>query len=186
MSRIGKLPIAVPEGVKVQISENKVMVEGQHGRLEQRYEPDMVSIELIDGRIQVGRRREDKAFKARHGLYRSLIANMIKGVQEPYAKTLVLKGLGYRARVQGKELILEVGFTEPVKYQLPEGLTCEVANQEEITVKGADKQLVGRVAAEIRSIRKPEPYKGTGIRYKDEQIKRKEGKLGAAAEKAAG
>jgi len=186
MSRIGKLPIDVPEGVQVQITDNKVIVEGRHGRVEQSYEPDMVSIELTDGKILVKRRGDDKAFKARHGLYRSLIANMIKGVQEPYVKTLMLRGLGYRARVQGKELVLEIGFTEPVKYQLPEGINCEVANQEEITVKGADKQLVGQVAAKIRSFRKPEPYKGTGIRYKDEQIKLKEGKLGAAAEKAAG
>lgn len=186
MSRIGKLPIAIPEGVKVQITDNKVIVEGKQGKLEQGYEKEWVSIELTDGKILVKRHGDDKSFKARHGLYRSLIANMIKGVQEPYAKTLVLRGLGYRAKVQGKELVLEVGFTKPVKYQLPEGITCEVANQEEITVKGADKQLVGQVAAKIRSFRKPEPYKGTGIRYKDEQIKIKEGKLGAAAEKAAG
>jgi len=178
MSRIGRQPIAVPEGVKVEIEEETVIVEGQHGRLVQPYEPDKVAIELSDGQIVVQRRGDSKEHRARHGLYRSLIANMVRGVVEPYSKTLILKGLGYRARLVGRTVELELGFSHPIHYEVPEGVEVEVPAQDQIIVRGPDKQLVGQVAAKIRAFRPPEPYKGTGIRYKDEQIVRKEGKLG--------
>ena len=178
MSRIGKKPIPVPDGVKVEIREDTVIVEGKHGRLVQRYEPDKVTVELTDGQIVVQRKGESKEYRARHGLYRSLIANMVQGVAEPYSKTLILKGLGYRARLSGQTLELEVGYSHTIRYEIPQGVEVEVPSQDQIIVRGPDKQLVGQVAAEIRAFRPPEPYKGTGIRYKDEQIIRKEGKLG--------
>lgn len=188
MSRIGKQPIPVPKDVKVTIQPDQVIVEGKAGKLVQSYEPEYVSVQMSDGTLVVTRKGEEKEFKARHGLYRALLANMIKGVQQPYTKVLQLVGLGYRARLQGKHLVLEIGFHDPVTYTLPESIKAEVKDQTEITLSGPDKQLVGEVAAEIRSLRKPEPYKGTGIRYKDEQIRRKEGKLagGAGGAKAAG
>lgn len=182
MSRVGRRPIPVPDGVKVQVLADRVVVEGAHGKLEQRFEPEWVSVSLEDGQLRVTRRQETPQARARHGLYRSLLANMVRGVQEPYTKSLVLKGLGYRARLQGRELVVEAGYSQPVTYAIPAGVTVEVLEGTEIVVKGADKQLVGQVAADIRAIRKPEPYKGTGIRYKDEQIRRKAGKLGGATQ----
>jgi large subunit ribosomal protein L6 len=181
MSRIGKQPITVPKDVKVQIGPDRVVVEGKAGVLVQHYESQYVSVHLSDGTMVVTRKGEEKAFKARHGLYRALLANMVKGVQQPYTKVLQLVGLGYRAKLQGKDLVLEIGFHDPVTYVLPEGVKAEVKDQTEITLTSPDKQLVGEVAAEIRALRKPEPYKGTGIRYKDEQIRRKEGKLAGGA-----
>ncbi len=178
MSRIGRKPITLPEGVKVHVGEDTVVVEGKGSRLEQRYEPDKVTIELANGQIQVQRKDDSRECRARHGLYRSLIANMVRGVVEPHSKTLILKGLGYRARLSGRTLELEIGYSHPVRYEVPQGAEVEVPAQDQIIIRGPDKQLVGQVAAKIRAFRKPEPYKGTGIRYKDEQIIRKEGKLG--------
>lgn len=189
MSRIGKQPIPVPAGVKVQIGPKEVIVEGKAGKLVQSYEPDYINVQMGDGAIMVTRKGEEKEFKARHGLYRALIANMVKGVQQPYTKVLQLVGLGYRAKLQGGELILEIGFHDPVRYEIPEGVKVEIKEQTEITLTSPNKQLVGEVAAEVRALRGPEPYKGTGIRYKDEQIRRKEGKLaggGTAAQPAGG
>ncbi len=186
MSRIGKQPIPVPKDVKVEILADRVIVEGKAGKLVQRYEPHYVSVQMVDGTLVVTRKGDEKAFKARHGLYRALLANMVRGVQQPYTKVLQLVGLGYRAKLAGKDLILEIGFHNPVTYTLPDLVKAEVKDSTEIILTSPDKQLVGEVAAEIRSLRKPEPYKGTGIRYKDEQIRRKEGKLagGAGAAKA--
>ncbi len=181
MSRIGKQPIVVPKDVKVTIEADRVIVEGKAGKLVQRYEPEYVSVQMRDGALVVTRKGDEKEFKARHGLYRALLANMITGVQQPYTKVLQLVGLGYRAKLQGKDLILEIGFHDPVVYKLPDTVKAEVKDQTEIILTSPDKQLVGQVAAEIRSLRKPEPYKGTGIRYKDEQIRRKEGKLAGGA-----
>jgi len=189
MSRIGRLPIPIPEGVKVTIEDDRVLVEGPMGRMEQPYDPRYVSVTVEDGTVRVARKRESKAHRARHGLYRSLIANMIRGVKQPYEKRLQLVGLGYRARLQNRELTLEIGYSHPVHFTLPEGVTAEVNEirsggvEAEIVLKSPDKQLVGEVAAEIRAVRKPEPYKGTGIRYADEHIIRKEGKLAGAAGK---
>jgi len=181
MSRIGKQPIPVPKGVTVTIESDHVIVEGKAGKLVQRYEPQYVSVSLADGYVKVERKSDEKEFKARHGLYRALLANMVQGVQQPYTKTLQLVGLGYRAKLQGQDLILEIGFHDPVTYRLPALVKAEIKDQTEITLSSPDKQLVGEVAAEIRALRKPEPYKGTGIRYKDEQIRRKEGKLAGGA-----
>lgn len=181
MSRIGKLPIAVPQGVHVTIQSDSVVVEGKSGKLVQTYEPRYVTVQLQDGTLTVTRKSDEKECRARHGLYRALLANMISGVQQPYAKVLQLVGLGYRAKLEGKDLLLEIGFHDPVRYQLPESVKAEVKDQTEIKLTSPDKQLVGEVAAEIRALRKPEPYKGTGIRYKDEHIRRKAGKLAAGA-----
>lgn len=186
MSRIGKQPIVVPKDVKVTIEADRVIVEGKAGKLVQRYEPEYVSVQMRDSTLVVTRKGDEKEFKARHGLYRALLANMIKGVQQPYTKILQLVGLGYRAKLQGKDLVLEIGFHDPVIYKLPDNVKAEVKDQTEIILTSPDKQLVGEVAAEIRSLRKPEPYKGTGIRYKDEQIRRKEGKLAGGAGAASG
>jgi len=181
MSRIGKLPIPIPDGVQVQIEPEQVIVNGKEGRLIQRYEPDKVRLELAEGILRVQRLGGSKAARARHGLYRSLIANMVQGVQRPYEKRLKLVGLGYRAKLEGRSLSLEIGYTKPVRFQLPEGLSAEVADQTEIILRSPDKQQVGEIAAELRALRKPEPYKGTGVRYKDELIRHKEGKLAGGA-----
>jgi len=189
MSRVGRKPIPIPDGVKVTVEPERVLVEGPQGKLSQRYEPEYVDIVVEDGLVRVNRRGESKAHRARHGLYRSLVANMVQGVQRPYEKRLQLVGLGYRAQLKGQELILEIGFSHPVRYKLPEGVTAEVNEvrsggvEAEIVLRSPDKQLVGEVAAEIRQLRKPEPYKGTGIRYHDEHIIRKEGKLAGVAGK---
>jgi large subunit ribosomal protein L6 len=184
MSRIGKKPIAVPEGVKVEVTADRVIASGKHGKLEQPYEPDKVSVELHDGQISVQRKGDSPEYRARHGLYRSLIANMVQGIAEPYTKTLILKGLGFRTRLNGRTLELEVGYSHLIRYEVPQGVVVEVPAQDQIVLRSPDKQLVGQVAAKIRAFRKPEPYQGTGIRYKDEQIVRKEGKLGRKAAQA--
>lgn len=178
MSKVGKVPVKIPEGVKVEVGPAMVAVEGKYGRLVQDYRPKMVEIVVADGFATVKRRGEGKGYRAFHGLYRSLLANMIYGVSQRWEKVLLVKGLGYRARLQGKTLILDLGYSQPVAYELPEGVEAEVPNPGEIIIRGADKQEVGQVAAEIRAFRKPEPYKGKGIRYKDEQVLHKAGKLG--------
>jgi large subunit ribosomal protein L6 len=177
------LAIPIPKGVAVQIESDQVVISGSKGRLVQRYEPDKVRLEMADSLLRVIRLSDSKVVRARHGLYRSLIANMVRGVQEPYEKRLQLVGLGYRARLDGRALVLEVGYTVPIRFPLPESVTAEVLEQTEIILRSPDKQQVGEVAAEIRALRKPEPYQGKGIRYKGEQIHHKEGKLagGAAA-----
>jgi len=191
MSRVGRLPIEIPDDVTVSVEEKpaEVHVEGPAGTLEQRYEPKYVEVNVDDGAVHVERRGETKAHKARHGLYRSLIANMVQGVREPYERRLQLMGLGYRARMQGdQELVLEIGYSHPIHFAVPDGVEASVeessssAIQAVVVLKSPDKQLVGETAAEIRALRKPEPYKGTGIKYRDEEIVRKEGKLAGAGE----
>ncbi len=178
MSKVGKVPVKLPAGVKVVVGQATVTVEGKHGRLEQTYRPEAVEIKVADGEVTVARRREGKSYRAYHGLYRSLVANMVRGVSERWEKALVIKGLGYRARLQGRTLILDLGYAKPVEYELPEGIEAEVPNPAEVTIRGADRQAVGQVAAKVRAFRKPEPYKGKGIRYKDEEVHLKAGKLG--------
>jgi len=178
MSKVGKVPVAIPAGVKVTVGEATFAVEGKHGRLEQAYRPDMVEIAVVDGSATVQRRKEGKAYRAFHGLYRSLLANMVHGVAERWEKVLLVKGLGYRARMQETTIVLDLGYSQPVEYEVPNGVEVEVSNPTEIVVRGADKQQVGQVAAKIRAFRKPEPYKGKGIRYRDEQVLQKAGKLG--------
>ncbi|NLY19155.1 MAG: 50S ribosomal protein L6 [Clostridiaceae bacterium] len=177
MSRIGKLPVAIPAGVDVKLNGQEVTVKGPKGTLTQKFHPDMV-IEREGDAIVVKRPSDLKKHKALHGLTRSLINNMVIGVTEGYSKTLEINGVGYRAQKQGKKLILTLGFSHPVEIEEPEGITIEVQAQNQIIVKGTDKQAVGEVAAKIREKRPPEPYKGKGIKYANEVILRKEGKTG--------
>ena len=178
MSRIGRMPIAVPAGVTVDIAENnKVSVKGPKGTLE-RVLPAEMDIKLEDGHIVVTRPNDLKKMKSLHGLTRSLLANMVHGVTEGYQKVLEVNGVGYRAQKQGKKLILSLGYSHPVEMEDPDGLESVVEGQNKIIVKGIDKEKVGQFAAEIRDKRRPEPYKGKGIKYADEVIRRKVGKTG--------
>ncbi|MCI9067938.1 MAG: 50S ribosomal protein L6 [Lachnospiraceae bacterium] len=178
MSRIGRMPIAVPAGVTVDIAENnKVSVKGPKGTLE-RVLPAEMEIKLEDGHIVVTRPNDLKKMKSLHGLTRSLLANMVHGVTEGYEKALEVNGVGYRAQKQGKKLVLSLGYSHPVEMEDPEGLESVVEGQNKIIVKGIDKEKVGQYAAEIRDKRRPEPYKGKGIKYADEVIRRKVGKTG--------
>ena len=178
MSRIGRMPIAVPAGVTVEIAENnKVTVKGPKGTLE-RVLPSEMDIKLENGEVVVTRPNDLKKMKSLHGLTRTLIANMVTGVTEGYAKTLEINGVGYRAQKQGKKLVLSLGYSHPVEMEDPEGLESVVEDQNVIIVKGISKEKVGQYAAEIRAKRAPEPYKGKGIKYSDEVIRRKVGKTG--------
>ena len=178
MSRIGRMPIAVPAGVTVEIAENnKVTVKGHKGTLE-RVLPAEMDIKMEGSEIVVSRPNDLKKMKSLHGLTRTLIHNMVIGVTEGYEKKLEINGVGYRAQKQGKKLILSLGYSHPVEMEDPEGLESVLDGQNKITIKGIDKQKVGQYAAEIREKRKPEPYKGKGIKYADEVIRRKVGKTG--------
>lgn len=179
MSRIGKLPITVPAGVDVKIgANNEVTVKGKNGTLSRTLHQDMI-IKMQDGTITVERPSENKMHKALHGLTRTLINNMVVGVTEGFTKELEINGVGYRAQLQGKKLVLGLGYSHPVEYTPVEGITIEVPAPNKIIVKGANKEVVGETAAKIREFRQPEPYKGKGIKYVDEVIRRKEGKAGA-------
>jgi len=175
MSRIGKLPVPVPSGVDVRLNEGVFSAKGPKGDLALSVHPDMV-VELTDGVIQVSRPSDERNHRALHGLTRALIANMVMGVHEGFRKTLEIVGVGYRAEKKGTDLTLSLGFSHPVIYPAPAGITFELPNQTTIVVSGADKAMVGQVAAELRSFRPPEPYKGKGVRYQGEQIRRKAGK----------
>ena len=177
MSRIGKLPIHVPAGVTVTIKDNVVTVKGPKGELVQEVNPD-INVTLADGVIHLTRPTDDKNHRALHGLYRSLINNMVVGVTEGYQKVLEVNGVGYRAAKSGKTLTLNLGYSHPVEMEDPEGVESAVEGQNKIIVKGIDKEKVGQYAAEIRDKRRPEPYKGKGIKYADEVIRRKVGKTG--------
>ena len=178
MSRIGKLPVELPAGVTASLEEGNVLkVKGPKGELTQAFNCDM-EITIADNTITVTRPSDDKQHKALHGLTRALIANMVHGVSQEFTKELEIVGVGYRAQLKGKDLVLSMGFSHPVEISQPEGVTFEVPNPNSIIVRGIDKQRVGQVAANIRKVREPEPYKGKGIKYKDEFIRRKEGKSG--------
>lgn len=179
MSRIGKQPIVVPADVKVSIANNKVTVEGKKTKLEFTHHPNMlVKFDAAAKQINVNRPNDDRINRSLHGLTRTLINNMVIGVTQGFEEKLKVEGLGYQARIEGKSIVLSVGFANQIKLTPPEGVTVEVTDKEgtAISVKGADKQKVGQFAAEIRASRKPEPYKGKGIRYLDEVVRRKEGK----------
>ena len=179
MSRIGIKPISVPAGVEVTVADgNVVTVKGPKGSLTKAYHKDMI-IKSENGTITVERPTEDKLHKSLHGLTRTLIANMIEGVTDGFSKTLEIVGVGYRAQKKGKEITFNLGFSHPVVMTDPEGIETEMDGQNIIIVKGIDKEKVGQYAAEIRELRKPEPYKGKGIKYADEVIRRKVGKTGA-------
>jgi large subunit ribosomal protein L6 len=175
MSRIGRKPIEIPEGVTVSVTEGRVTVNGPRGELSQSVSPEM-RIERSDGTLTVERPSDRGEHRSLHGLTRSLIANMVEGVTRGFEKRLEIQGVGYRARLQGKALELALGYSHPVSIPPPDGIEFEVPQQTEIIVRGIDKQLVGETAARIRKQRPPEPYKGKGIRYRGEYVRRKVGK----------
>ena len=178
MSRIGKLPVKIDAGVTITVDDsNVVTVKGPKGTLSQQMHPDM-QIEQDNGVLTVKRPSDDKAHRALHGLTRSLIHNMVVGVTTGFEKKLEIVGTGYRAQLQGKNLVLNMGYSHPVEVRPPEGISFEVPAPNKISVKGIDKQVVGQIAANIREVRSPEPYKGKGIRYEGETVLRKEGKAG--------
>lgn len=177
MSRIGKLPVPIPSGVKTELNGQKLKVTGPKGALERTFHPD-VAIAIEDGHVVVTRSTDDPAHRALHGLTRALIQNMVVGVTAGYSKTLQIVGVGYRAAKQGNALQLSVGYSHPVVVEPPAGITFSVDGTQTIKVEGIDKELVGQVAADIRRWRQPEPYKGKGIKYEKETIRRKEGKAG--------
>lgn len=176
MSRIGRLPIKITDGVKVVFDNSIVTVTGKLGTLSQKIENPDIDVKINDNVVHVERKNEVKSTKAAHGLYRALIANMVEGVTKGYEKGLVIAGVGYKAQMDGKNLVLNVGYSHNVKVEVPEGIVFACPTLTEISVKGIDKNLVGQTAANIRCIRKPEPYHGYGIHYKNETIIRKEGK----------
>ncbi|MEK6715926.1 MAG: 50S ribosomal protein L6 [candidate division NC10 bacterium] len=178
MSRIGKLPISIPDTVKVELQDHTVSVNGPKGTLSMVAHPAM-DVRVQDRQVLCGRPSDAKFHKALHGLTRSLIANMVEGVTKGFERKLELVGVGYRAAVQGQNLTMTLGYSHPIIYPIPQGIRIEVKDQTQLTVSGIDKQLVGAVAAKVRSFRPPEPYKGKGVKYADERIRRKAGKTGA-------
>ena len=175
MSRVAKNPVKLPSGVELKIDGRKVSVKGSKGNLEHEVH-EQVDVSFEDGIFTVKPREESQESGALAGTTRAVVNNMVTGVSEGFERKLVLNGVGYRAQAQGKTLNLTLGFSHPVAYQLPDGITIETPTQTEIVVKGIDKQLVGQVAANVRAFRPPEPYKGKGVRYADEQVRRKEAK----------
>lgn len=180
MSRVGRKPIPIPPDVQVAVEGQTVRAAGPKGKLA-HVVPEALTVSLEDGRLTVGRSSDHRAVRALHGLTRALLANMVQGVKEGFEKRLEIVGIGYRAQLQGRVLQLALGYSHPVSFPLPEGIQAEVDKQTLITVKGADKALVGQTAAKLRGLRKPDPYKGKGIRYVTEVIRRKVGKKAAAA-----
>lgn len=179
MSRIGYKPITVPSGVKVAVQGNKVSVEGPKGKLEQELATDLVTVKVEGSVVNVARADDEKQTKAFHGLYRKLIDNMVVGVSAGFSKALIINGVGYKAELQGQLLVLSLGYSSDVYVGVPKGLSAAVeANGQKVVVSGVDRHLVGKFASEIRALRKPEPYKGKGIRYETETIRKKVGKTG--------
>jgi large subunit ribosomal protein L6 len=175
MSRVGRRPIPIPSGVEVKVEGERVTVKGPKGTLEQVVHPAM-SVSVDDGNVIVTRPSEERLHRALHGLTRSLVANMVEGVTNGYAKTLEIQGVGYRASLKGSTLEVAVGYSHPVVVEPPQGVTFEVPQPNRIIVSGTDKQVVGQVAANVRAIRKPDAYKGKGIRYQGEYVRKKAGK----------
>ena len=182
MSRIGKKPITIPAGVEVKLNGNEVTVKGPKGELKNTFNADM-AIAMEGNEITVTRPSDNKEHRALHGLTRTLIANMVEGVANGYSKTLEVNGIGYRVQKQGKNLVMNLGFSHQVIVEEIPGITIEVPNPNQIIISGADKQQVGQFAAEVREKRPPEPYKGKGIKYAEEHIRRKEGKAAKGAKK---
>jgi large subunit ribosomal protein L6 len=177
MSRIGKLPITIPDNVDVNYSGSEITVKGKFGTLQIQI-PGTIGIQQDDSILKVSLKSEARNLRSLHGLYRTLINNMVIGVSEQFQLTLILKGVGYRAAVQGKEIVLSLGYSHPVKIDIPQTISIEVVQNTTINLKSCDKELLGLFASNIRAWRRPEPYKGKGILYKDEQILRKAGKAG--------
>lgn len=179
MSRVGKEPVSIPDGVKISLDGGLFTAEGPKGSVSEKL-LDGIPVDVTDGVITVTREGESGDLRSKHGLMRALIANAVQGVSQGFSKQLEIHGVGYRAQLQGKEIRLSLGYSHPIVFAVPEGIEVDVEEKtNRITIKGANRQQVGQVAAEIRSLRKPEPYKGKGIRYSDEQIRRKVGKAGA-------
>jgi large subunit ribosomal protein L6 len=180
MSRIGKLPVTVPQGVTVTINKNAVVVKGPKGELRQDFPPE-IEIKEEDGKIVATRSSDHRLHRAKHGLVRSLINNMVVGVSSGFKRDLYIEGVGYKAEVQGQKLQLNLGYSHPVIFEPPQGISFSVDKTgRELAVAGSDKELVGEIAARIRRVRPPEPYKGKGVRYKNEKVRRKAGKAGKA------
>jgi large subunit ribosomal protein L6 len=178
MSRIGKRPVTVPQGVTLDLKGNEVAVKGPKGELRRRLHPEM-QLALANGVLTVSRPSEEKKHKALHGLTRTLVQNMVDGVSKGFSRTLEIQGVGYKAEAKPYGVNLVVGFSHPVKYEAPKGIKISVENNTVVKIEGADKEAVGQVASELRAVRPPEPYKGKGIRYQGEQVRRKAGKTGA-------
>ncbi len=180
MSRVGKMPVKIPEKVKVSVDGGLIRVEGPKGKMSFPFNP-RVSVAVDKGEVRVARPDESRISKGLHGLTRTLVKNAVEGVVKGYARNLEISGVGFKAEVKGKEIHFTLGFSHPVVFKLPEGITAEVdPKQTKLTVKGVDKHLLGLTAAKIRALRPPEPYKGKGIKYAEEIVRRKEGKTGAA------
>lgn len=177
MSRIGKLPITIPENVDINCNDSEITVKGKFGILQTKI-PDVINITQNNNTLNVGLKQETRDVRSLHGLYRTLINNMVIGVSKQFDLTLVLKGVGYRAAIQGKDIVLSLGYSHPVKMEIPKQISVEVVQNTTINLKSCDKELLGQFASNIRAWRRPEPYKGKGILYKDEQIIRKAGKSG--------
>jgi large subunit ribosomal protein L6 len=177
MSRIGKLPIEIPKGVKLNLSDSVLSVQGPNGKLSRQI-MSCVTLDITETSIIVNRNDENTSTRAAHGLTRTLINNMVTGVTKGFQTNLEINGVGYRAEVKGKELVLSLGYSHPINFMIPDGIAIEVDKMTKLSVKGFDKELVGQTAAKIRSFRGPEPYKGKGIKYADETILRKAGKTG--------
>ena len=182
MSRIGKMPVVIPAGVDVKLDGTHISVKGPKGELAIDFNPE-ISVEIKGAEIIVSRPSDDKLHRSLHGLTRTLIANMVTGVTDGYSKTLEVNGVGYRAQKQGKDLIMNLGYSHQVIVPEVDGITVDVPSANQIVISGADKQKVGQFAAEVRAKRPPEPYKGKGIKYADEHIRRKEGKAAKGAKK---
>jgi large subunit ribosomal protein L6 len=177
MSRIGKIPVKIPKGVKVSFANEVMTVEGPKGKLAQKYHP-VINFEDKGDEILVSRINEEKQTKAYHGLYRNLLNNMVTGVSSGFSRSLIINGVGYRAEVQGKLLVMSLGYSSDIFVGIPDGITVTADTNGKVVVSGIDKQRVGEMASQIRKLRTPEPYKGKGIRYEEEQIRRKVGKSG--------
>ncbi len=184
MSRIGKLPIQVPKSVKVTLAPGHVKVEGPKGQLE-RTLPTDITVKQADGELVFERPSDDFRHRALHGLVRSLVANMVEGVDKGFTKNLELVGVGYRVAKQGEELVLNLGYSHPIRFKPPKGVSIDVADPTKFSVSGMSIEDVGQVAANLRGLRPPEPYKGKGVRYRDEKVRRKPGKAGKGAKATA-
>ena len=177
MSRIGKLPIDLPKGVSLTIEDSVVKVKGPKGSLEQSIRPE-VTVNVVDNQVVVNRIDDSKPAKSYHGLYRKLVSNMISGVSEGFSKTLLIIGVGYRVEMNGNNLLFNLGYSNPIEFPLEEGVSATLDGNNKLTISGIDSQKVGQTCAEIRSLRPPEPYKGKGVRYENEYVRRKIGKAG--------
>lgn len=178
MSKLGKLPVAIPAGVTVTVADSLITVKGAKGELKQKYDAGLVNVKVENNEALVTPVNESKAANAAHGLYRNLLNNMVEGVSKGFTKTLIITGVGFRAEVQGNMIVMNLGYSNDFIAMIPEGLTVTADKDGKLTISGIDKQQVGEFSAQIRKLRKPEPYKGKGIRYETEVIRRKVGKTG--------